>query len=71
MNPITRREAIQILSAGTLGASAVSAAEAPFHFTALDHLEISEPDSAKSAALYARIFGGPITGKTTKPSGVT
>ena len=58
---INRREAIRILSAGTLAACAVAkAADAPLHFTALDHLEISEPDSAKSAALYARIFGGPI-----------
>src|ERR1700733_3660184 len=56
MNPLTRREAIQILSAGALAAADAT----PFHFTALDHLEISEPDSAKSAALYARIFGGPI-----------
>lgn len=56
MNPITRRQAIQILSAGALTA----ATTAPFHFTALDHVEISEPDSAKSAALYSRIFGGPI-----------
>src|SRR5579863_8199946 len=56
MNPLTRRQAIQILSAGALAA----ADPAPFHFTALDHIEISEPDSAKSAALYARIFGGPI-----------
>jgi len=26
----------------------------------LDHVEISVPDAAKSAAFYARIFGGPI-----------
>lgn len=58
MNPITRRQALQILSAGAVAASAN--AEAPFRFTTLDHIEISEPDSAKSAALYARIFGGPI-----------
>jgi catechol 2,3-dioxygenase-like lactoylglutathione lyase family enzyme len=59
MNPINRREAIGVLGAASL-AMAAKGAEAPFHFTALDHVEISEPDSAKSAALYARIFGGPI-----------
>jgi len=59
MRPIHRREAIRILSAGALASSAV-AVDAPLHFTALDHVEISEPGSAKSAALYARIFGGPI-----------
>jgi catechol 2,3-dioxygenase-like lactoylglutathione lyase family enzyme len=55
MRPINRREAIAIL-----GASALTAADAPLHFTALDHVEVSEPGSAKSAVLYARIFGGPI-----------
>ncbi len=59
MPPIDRRDAVRILAAGTF-ATAVSAADAPLHFTALDHVEISVPDSAKSAALYARIFGGPI-----------
>src|SRR5579863_5087692 len=59
MHPINRREAIRLFGAGALAAGA-AAGDAPLHFTALDHIEISEPDSAKSAALYARIFGGPI-----------
>lgn len=59
MNALSRREAIRVLGASALAASA-SAADAPFHFTALDHVEIPVPDSAKSAALYARVFGGPI-----------
>jgi catechol 2,3-dioxygenase-like lactoylglutathione lyase family enzyme len=59
MRPINRREAICVLGAGAIAAAAAGA-EAPLHFTALDHVEVSEPDSAKSAALYARIFGGPI-----------
>lgn len=46
---------------GLLGACAVArAAEQPLRFTALDHVEISVPDSAKSAALYARAFGSPV-----------
>ncbi len=60
MNPINRREAIRVMGAGALAVATKAADSTPFHFTALDHLEISEPDSAKSAALYARIFGGPI-----------
>jgi catechol 2,3-dioxygenase-like lactoylglutathione lyase family enzyme len=61
MHPINRREAIRIFGAGALAATATAAvSDAPLHFTALDHVEISEPDSAKSAALYARVFGGPI-----------
>jgi catechol 2,3-dioxygenase-like lactoylglutathione lyase family enzyme len=59
MHPISRREAIGVLGAGALAAGA-EAGDLLFHFTALDHVEISEPDSAKSAAFYARIFGGPI-----------
>ena len=30
------------------------------HFTALDHIETSAPDSAKTAAFYARLFGAPV-----------
>ncbi len=61
MPPINRREAIRLFGAGALATGATAAvSDAPLRFTALDHVEISEPDSAKSAALYARIFGGPI-----------
>jgi catechol 2,3-dioxygenase-like lactoylglutathione lyase family enzyme len=50
-----------LVLSGALAARATAAAsDASLHFTALDHVEISVPDSAKSAALYARIFGGPI-----------
>ena len=57
---INRRDAMLILSAGALATRAAAAtADASLHFTALDHIEISVPDSAKSAAFYARIFGGP------------
>lgn len=51
-----RREMLALLGAGAIAA----AAEQPFRFTALDHIEISVPDSAKSAALYARVFGSPV-----------
>jgi catechol 2,3-dioxygenase-like lactoylglutathione lyase family enzyme len=51
-----RREALFILGAGALAA----ADETPLRFTALDHIETSAPDAAKSAAFYAQVFGGPI-----------
>ena len=59
---LNRREAIGAIGAGLLTASAVTAdtADDALHFAALDHIETSAPDSAKSAALYASIFGGPI-----------
>jgi catechol 2,3-dioxygenase-like lactoylglutathione lyase family enzyme len=53
---ISRREALGILSASLVA----SAQETPLRFTALDHIETSAPDAAKSAAFYAAIFGGPI-----------
>jgi len=55
--PIGRREALIALGAGIFAARA---ADRPLRFTALDHVEISVPDSAKSAAFYARVFGGPV-----------
>jgi catechol 2,3-dioxygenase-like lactoylglutathione lyase family enzyme len=58
---IKRREAILALGAGAFARWARAAvSDSPLRFTALDHVEISVPDSAKSAALYARVFGGPI-----------
>lgn len=60
-HPIRRRDAIRLIGAGALAASVTHAAEdTPLRFTALDHVEISVPDAAKSAALYARVFGAPI-----------
>ncbi len=56
---ITRREAIGIVSAGLISACAASADDG-LKFVALDHIEINVPDAAKSAAFYARVFGGPI-----------
>jgi catechol 2,3-dioxygenase-like lactoylglutathione lyase family enzyme len=54
---LTRREALVLFSA----ASALAAApDEVLHFTALDHIETSAPDSAKTAAFYARLFGAPV-----------
>src|SRR5262249_18302009 len=37
-----------------------AAPDAHLRFTALDHVEISVPDAARSAAFYAGIFGYPV-----------
>lgn len=55
---IHRRDAIRVLSAAAF-ASGARAADWPLRFTSLDHVETSVPDSAKTAAFYARVFGGP------------
>jgi catechol 2,3-dioxygenase-like lactoylglutathione lyase family enzyme len=54
---LSRREALALLTAA--GALAAGPDEA-LHFTALDHIETSAPDSAKTAAFYARLFGAPV-----------
>jgi catechol 2,3-dioxygenase-like lactoylglutathione lyase family enzyme len=60
-HPMRRRDALRVLSAVVVGAGAVRAAsDAGLRFTKLDHVETSVPDAPKSAALYARAFGGPV-----------
>jgi len=54
---LSRREALGMLAAaGVLTAAAPEA----LRFTKLDHVETNAPDAAKSAAFYARVFGGPV-----------
>jgi catechol 2,3-dioxygenase-like lactoylglutathione lyase family enzyme len=55
-----RRKALGLLGAGAVAAGRLSAADQPLHFTALDHVEISEPNSSLSAAFYSKVFGGQI-----------
>jgi catechol 2,3-dioxygenase-like lactoylglutathione lyase family enzyme len=57
---LNRREVIRTLGASVLAASRARADDDALHFAALDHIEISEPDAVKSAAFYARAFGGPV-----------
>jgi len=54
---MTRREAIGLM-ASTRVLAAASTQTLPF--TRLDHVETNAVDAGKSAALHARIFGGPI-----------
>lgn len=55
---IDRREMLALLGAGTWAAQPAVAAALPF--TALDHVETSAPDAARSAKFYARVFGGSL-----------
>jgi catechol 2,3-dioxygenase-like lactoylglutathione lyase family enzyme len=58
---IGRRNALRVLSAVALrGVPSAAAPAAGLQFTRLDHVETSVPEAPKSAALYARAFGGPI-----------
>lgn len=58
---LTRREALACFGISALGAATLAAADDQFlQFTALDHIETSAPDSAKTAEFYARVFGGPV-----------
>lgn len=55
---MNRREALRVLGVGAAGVGA-RAEDWPLRFTALDHVETSVANSAKTAAFYARVFGGP------------
>lgn len=54
-----RREMLTLLGVGASMARPAAAAAA-LPFTALDHVETSAPDAARSAAFYARVFGGSL-----------
>ena len=55
----SRREAMRVLGVGAIAAR-VRAADVPFRFTKLDHIETNAPNALKTAEFYARTFGGPI-----------
>ena len=59
MMAIDRRSVLGLLGAGAWAARNSAAAEA-LNFSALDHIEISVPDAARSAAFYGNIFGGSV-----------
>lgn len=59
----SRRDVLRNMSAASLAALAArpaSAAEAPPHFSALDHIEFSVSDLTQSVSFYARIFGNDL-----------
>ncbi|HEY1241139.1 MAG TPA: VOC family protein [Bryobacteraceae bacterium] len=56
---IDRRRVLALLGAAPWATRlGNAAADSALHFAALDHLETSVPDAARSAAFYARVFGG-------------
>ncbi len=58
---VNRRAALGILGAGAWAAERALAAPADeLHFSALDHVQLVAPECAKSAAFYARLFGGSV-----------
>lgn len=57
---INRRHLLALLGAAPRALRVARAAsDSALHFAALDHIETSVPDAARSAAFYARLFGGP------------
>jgi catechol 2,3-dioxygenase-like lactoylglutathione lyase family enzyme len=56
---MNRRDAMRVMGAGMVAAR-VRAADPPFRFTRLDHIETNAPNALKTAEFYARAFGGPI-----------
>ena len=50
---------MRVLGAGAV-AGRLGAADAPFRFTRLDHIETNAPNAVRTAEFYARAFGGPI-----------
>ncbi len=56
---MNRRDALRVLGAGMV-AGRLRAADSPFGFTRLDHIETNAPNALKTAEFYARAFGGPI-----------
>lgn len=59
-HPSSRREMLALLGAGALIPRFTHAAEAGLHFESVDHVGITVSDPQKSAAFYARIFGGAV-----------
>lgn len=58
---IRRREALGLLGAGAcLAGRARAAAEPPFPFSNVDHVEFWTADVERSAAFYARVFGNTV-----------
>lgn len=51
---------LALLCAGSLAARRARAAEAPFRYAAVDHVETFVPDVQKSVTFYTRIFGNTV-----------
>lgn len=61
MSQMHRRAMLALIGGSTWAVSrALAEADSALHCSALDHVEISVPDAARSAAFYSRVFGGSI-----------
>jgi len=66
--PVTRRQVLATLAAGTVAArSAFSAATPLFRYSALDHLAIAVDDTEKSVRFYTRVFGNEVLKEKNGP----
>jgi catechol 2,3-dioxygenase-like lactoylglutathione lyase family enzyme len=64
---LTRREILATITAGTLATRTALSADAPFRFSALDHLAIAVDDTEKSVQFYTRVFGNTVLKEKTNP----
>ncbi len=64
---LSRREACGLLAA-VIAAPRARGAQGPLHFAALDHVEFTVSDVARSLAFYSGIFGNAVmkNNKTTR-----
>jgi len=65
--PLTRRQAVATLAAGTLAARRAFAAGPLFHYSSLDHLAIAVDDTEKSVRFYTRVFGNVVLKEKNGP----
>jgi catechol 2,3-dioxygenase-like lactoylglutathione lyase family enzyme len=59
-SPLTRRDALRALAAGTLAARSALCASTPFRYSSLDHLAIAVDDTENSVHFYTRVFGSTV-----------
>jgi len=62
---LTRREVFGTLTAASLAVRTALSADAPFRFSALDHLALAVDDTEKSVQFYTRVFGNTVLKEKT------
>jgi catechol 2,3-dioxygenase-like lactoylglutathione lyase family enzyme len=64
---LTRREALATITAGALATRTALSADAPFRFSALDHLALAVDDTETSVHFYTRVFGNTVMKEKSNP----
>jgi len=64
---LTRREALATITAGAFVTRTAFSADAPFRFSALDHLAIAVDNTEESVHFYTRVFGNTVMKEKTNP----